>query len=75
MKKLALYILVASLGACSASKKIDKKFDSGEYSLAIIHLEKTLKPDNPESNFKLAEAYRKSNRIKEAEPYYKSCNR
>jgi outer membrane protein OmpA-like peptidoglycan-associated protein len=44
--------------------------DAGEYSAAIYQYEKNLKPDDPESNFQLAEAYRKSNKIQEAEPYY-----
>lgn len=44
--------------------------EAGEYSDAIYQYEKALKPDDPESNFQLAEAYRKSNRIQEAEPYY-----
>lgn len=63
-------ILISFLASCSATNKATKSFESGEYSDAIYQYEKSLKPDDPESNFLLAEAYRKSNRIQEAEPYY-----
>ena len=58
------------LGACSAAKRAEKSFENGEYNSAILMYEKSAKPDDPEMNFKLAEAYRKSNRIDDAEPYY-----
>ncbi|MEP2024378.1 MAG: OmpA family protein [Reichenbachiella sp.] len=64
------FFFIITLVSCSATKKANKSFEAGEYSDAIYQYEKALKPDNPESNFQLAEAYRKSNRIQEAEPYY-----
>ncbi|MEO9965227.1 MAG: OmpA family protein [Reichenbachiella sp.] len=70
VNKLLYVFLIIALAACSASKKANKSFESGEYSDAIYQYEKSIKPDDPESNFLLAEAYRKSNRIQEAEPYY-----
>lgn len=68
--KLFSFFLIILLTSCSASKKANKSLEAGEYSDAIYLLEKSIKPDDPESNFLLAEAYRKSNRIQEAEPYY-----
>lgn len=66
---LSLFIICV-MASCSATNKATKSFESGEYSDAIYQYEKSLKPEDPESNFLLAEAYRKSNRIQEAEPYY-----
>ncbi|WP_420582445.1 OmpA family protein [Reichenbachiella sp.] len=68
--RLFSLFLIIFLTSCSASKKANKSLEAGEYSDAIYQLEKSIKPDDPESNFLLAEAYRKSNRIQEAEPYY-----
>lgn len=70
LSKIFSFILMAILVSCSASKKANKSMEAGEYSDAIYQYEKAIKPDDPESNFQLAEAYRKSNRIQEAEPYY-----
>jgi outer membrane protein OmpA-like peptidoglycan-associated protein len=56
-------------------KKANKKSDRGEYELAIARYEKLVK--NPkyagEANFRIAEAYRLSNRAKEAKPYYEAA--
>ena len=56
-------------------KKANKKTDRGEYEMAIARYEKLV--DNPkyagESNFRIAEAYRLSNRLKEAKPYYEAA--
>ena len=68
-----LLLFTLLLSACSTSKKATKSFDSGEYSTAIFQYQKGLKEDDAESNFLLAEAYRKSNQIKKAEPYYKAA--
>lgn len=68
--RLFSLFLIILLSSCSASKKANKSIEAGEYSDAIYQLEKSIKADDPESNFQLAEAYRKSNRIQEAEPYY-----
>ncbi|SMD34116.1 WD40-like Beta Propeller Repeat [Reichenbachiella faecimaris] len=70
LSKFFSFFLITALVSCSASKKANKSFEAGEYSDAIYQYEKSLKPGDPESNFQLAEAYRKSNRIQEAEPYY-----
>jgi outer membrane protein OmpA-like peptidoglycan-associated protein len=56
-------------------KKAEKKTLRGEYELAIARYEKSI--DKPkyagEANFGIAEAYRLSNRIKEAKPYYEAA--
>lgn len=55
-------------------KKGNKKFKYGEYEYSIDYYNKAIKHKyNPgEANFKIGEAYRLSNRIKEAEPFYKA---
>lgn len=82
MKKSTTYILLLSilyLASCSAGKmamkKGDKKFKYGEYNYSIDFYNKAIKHNhNPgEANFKIGEAYRLSNRLKEAEPFYKTA--
>ncbi|MFD2513916.1 OmpA family protein [Pontibacter locisalis] len=73
-----LVLLVVFLSSCGASKTIskgDKKFEQEQYESAIEFYTKALdKADNPgEVNYKIAEAYRLSNRISQAEPYYKAA--
>ncbi|MCV9387964.1 OmpA family protein [Reichenbachiella ulvae] len=65
--------LVALFVACSPLKQGNKSFEAGEYSTAIHQYKRALKKDDPVSNYKLAEAYRHSNKIKKAEPYYKAA--
>lgn len=81
MKKSSTYILLLSilyLASCSAGKmamkKGDKKIKYGEYNYSIEYFNKAIKHNyNPgEANFKIGEAYRLSNRLKEAEPFYKT---
>lgn len=71
MRNYITYFLVFFLVSCSAIKKADKSFERGEYNVAIETYKKALKPNDAESNFNLAEAYRLSNRISEAAPYYR----
>ena len=66
------------MAACSLVNKVgtaDKLFDREEYQAAIGLYQKALKgkQNNALLNYKLAEAYRKSNRIQLAEPYYKAA--
>ncbi|MEQ6118807.1 OmpA family protein [Reichenbachiella sp. MALMAid0571] len=72
MNKALILIFVVVLGSCSSMKKAEKSFLNGEYNSAILMYQKSLKPNDPVSNFKLAEAYRKSNRLHEAEPFYRA---
>ena len=56
--------------SCSVEKKATKAFKNGEYQNAI-NLFKKSKPKEPgKASFFVAESYRLSNRLKEAEPYY-----
>ena len=71
-------VLVFILSACGAGRYIsrgDKKFGAEEYERAIEFYKQGLsKADNPgEVNYKIAEAYRLSNRLAQAEPYYKAA--
>jgi outer membrane protein OmpA-like peptidoglycan-associated protein/tetratricopeptide (TPR) repeat protein len=69
-----LYLASCSAGKL-AMKKGDKKLKYGEYEYSIDYYNKAIKHDFKldEANFKIGEAYRLSNRIKEAEPYYRAA--
>jgi outer membrane protein OmpA-like peptidoglycan-associated protein len=67
-----------ALGGCASSGKLskaDKRFLRGEYEAAIpLYKADIAKAKNAASaNFRLGEAYRLSNRIDQAEPYYKAA--
>ncbi|WP_243636024.1 OmpA family protein [Hymenobacter edaphi] len=69
---------VAVLGGCAASgglSKADKRFARGEYETAIeLYKADVAKgKDIATANYKIAEAYRMSNRIEQAEQYYKAA--
>ena len=56
-------------------KKGDKKYDVGEYEVAIEIYHKALTKSNDPGyiNFKIGESYRLSNRIKKSLPYYQAA--
>jgi len=66
---LSVIILVA---ACSPEKKAMKSFRYGKYESVISYYKGVLRkqPDNGNANYYIAESYRLSNRIQEAEPFY-----
>jgi peptidoglycan-associated lipoprotein len=71
----AILVLLCSgalLLSCSIEKKASKAFKLGKYQNAIVLNKKILEknPNNPKANYFIAESYRLSNRIKDAEPYY-----
>lgn len=68
----ALIIILPLLVGCSAEKKATKAFRLGKYQTAIDLYKSRLakNPDDGQVNYLVAEAYRLSNRIREAEPYY-----
>jgi peptidoglycan-associated lipoprotein len=70
--RLILWILIPVLAACSADKKAMKAFRLGKYQNTIETYKKTLakNPNDARANYYVAESYRLSNRIKEAESYY-----
>ncbi len=67
------------LASCNAGKRALVKgynsFDSGEWDVAIGHYQEALDEglEVSESNYKIAEAYRLSNRLQEALPYYEAA--
>lgn len=65
-------IAIVLLAACSAERKANKAFRLGKYQTTIDIYQKKLaaNPNDGKSNFFIAESYRLSNRIKEAEPFY-----
>lgn len=65
-------IALLLLGSCSLEKKATKAFNVGKYQTAIDLNKKILEknPNNGKANYFIAESYRLSNRLKEAEAYY-----
>jgi len=69
----SLYFLLGLVFySCNVSKKVDKQFKKGHYDLVIKSLENSSKK-SANDNFLIGESYRKSNRIKQAEPFYKAA--
>lgn len=68
---VGIFALACCLG-CSTEKKAVKAFRNGKYQTTIDLYAKTLQsqPNNPKANYFVAESYRLSNRVKEAEPFY-----
>ncbi len=82
MNRLTVILLIFSslyLASCSvgkmAMKKGDKRLKYGEFEYSIDYYEKAIRSNYNvgEANFKIGEAYRLSNRLKEAEPYYQAA--
>lgn len=65
----SLLLLLVIIAGCSPYKKGVKSYQLGEYQVAIDQLKK-VGDANPKAIFYIAESYRLSNRIDEAEPYY-----
>jgi outer membrane protein OmpA-like peptidoglycan-associated protein/tetratricopeptide (TPR) repeat protein len=65
-------VILAMLAACSTEKKATRAFRLGKYQTTIdLYKDRLAKdPDDGVANYLVAESYRLSNRIKEAEPYY-----
>jgi len=69
--RFVLFVLGAMLIGCSAEKKANKAFRLGKYQNSIELYKKLAgSSNNGRANYYIAESYRLSNRIKEAEPYY-----
>jgi len=68
---LALALMLI-LSACSPEKKALKNFKYGNFEAVIEYYQNVLKtePNNGKANFYIAESYRQSNRIKDAERFY-----
>ncbi|HHP7240664.1 MAG TPA: OmpA family protein [Cyclobacteriaceae bacterium] len=71
LKYLALIFLGFMLfSGCNSFKKAKKSFDKEEYNIAIDRFRKAIKKEPAKANFYIAESFRKSNRLKEAAPFY-----
>jgi len=72
---LLLVLLLTGCGAGRYTGKGDKRFAQEQYERAITFYKKALgKANNPgEVNYKIAEAYRLSNRLAAATPFYKAA--
>jgi len=66
------FSVVILVVACSPEKKAMKSFRYGKYESVISYYKGVLRkePNNGNANYYIAESYRLSNRIKQAEPYY-----
>ena len=65
--------LIVVLASCSSYKKGIKSYQQGQYQVAVDDLKKSLNKsgtNKAKANFYIAESYRLSNRIDEAEPFY-----
>lgn len=71
---IPIFLLII-FSSCNPYKKATSKYEKGEYDLAIKHFQQTLSKGRylAESNYKIAESYRLSNRIKESIPFYKAA--
>src|SRR5579859_5414111 len=71
-KILLPFALAAGLLSCSPEKKAQKSFKFAKYERVLSYYRGVLvkQPNNPRANYYVAESYRLSNRIKEAEPFY-----
>ena len=68
-----LYILLAFLSSCITTKTALKDYNNAEYYEAATKFEKTLKKGDSKNSFLLGEALRKSNRLWQAQKYYKDA--
>jgi peptidoglycan-associated lipoprotein len=70
--KFSIVLLLAIFFACSPEKKVQKSFKYAKYEKVIKYYKGVLAKNrnSGKANYFVAESYRLSNRIKEAEPFY-----
>jgi len=70
-----IFILSAILAQSQGFRKADKKFKRGEYEVAINSYKTKLNSSKyaAKANFRIAESYRLTNRLKQAVPYYEGA--
>jgi peptidoglycan-associated lipoprotein len=75
MKYISFLVLIIVLTACTVEKKANKAFRLGKYQNTIDAYKKIIakNPNDAKANYFIAESYRLSNRLKEAEPYYEKA--
>jgi peptidoglycan-associated lipoprotein len=72
VRVISIVAIVGVLASCSADKKMQKAFKMGKYQKVINYYSGVLErnPNNGRANYYVAESFRQSNRIKQAEPFY-----
>ncbi len=73
--KRFLYIATILVFSSCSKQVAQKSFERGEFDRAIELYKKGLVETDAGTNFLVAEAYRKSNRLKEAAPYYQAAKK
>src|SRR5258708_19950149 len=75
VRTFLVVIVLALTFSCSPEKKAGKNFRYGKYQKVINYYKSVLsrQPGNGKANYYIAESYRLSNRLKEAEPYYEKA--
>lgn len=73
MRLVILFIAGLLVVGCSVEKKAQKSFGRGEYQNTINLLKGSKLGNSGKGNFLIAESYRLSNRLKEAEEYYEKA--
>lgn len=73
MRIVILFALAIFVQSCSTEKKATKAFLRGEYQNTIDLFKKSNSREVGKKNYFLAESYRLSNRLKEAELYYQKA--
>lgn len=68
-----VFLIALLIVGCSVEKKALKSFNRGEYQNTINLLKNSKTGNSARSNFLIAESYRLSNRLKEAEEYYEKA--
>jgi outer membrane protein OmpA-like peptidoglycan-associated protein len=70
LKVVLLILPIFLMTACSLEKKATKAFNLGKYENSIALYKKLMHRNPGKANYFIAESYRLSNRVKDAEPYY-----
>ena len=70
MRNATFYVALVFILSCSS---VHKNMEKGDFDLIIAKYARTIEKNDPEINYQVAEAYRKSNRIQEAEPFYQKA--
>ena len=65
--------MLAFLSSCNTTKTALKDYNNAEYYEAATKFEKTLKKGDSKNSFLLGEALRKSNRLWQAQKYYRDA--
>ncbi len=73
IKSFLLLILTIIFFSSCVLNRAEKSYEKHEYNKAIELYKRVASADEPEINYKIAEAYRKSNRLSESVTYYNTA--